>query len=111
MGIAISRWKKELRASELVKNPTRNYLWKTKNMDQFDSWLSDELVKLGVDADVYKDFVKGIIQDDDTEMDERIDAVEELVSSVMEEEGSVLDAFLKVLPTKWDAANATENAS
>ena len=56
--------------------------------DVLDEWLCTELSKLNLDHDIYGEYVKGIMSDNDVELDERIENVMQILSGATDKVSS-----------------------
>ena len=56
-------------------------------MAEEDIWLKDQITAFGLaDTDVYEGYIEGIMSDEDTELDERIESVLGFLGSATEED-------------------------
>lgn len=74
-------------------------------MSSFDDWLSAELTRLSLDEDVYGEYVKGIIADEDVELDERVENVMQILSCATEDD---LTLFSTELKQQWQKTQDIE---
>ena len=69
-------------------------------MANFDDWLSEQLNRLDIDAEVYGEYVKGIMGDTEQNIEERVTTVSEILSSALPEEVD-LTPFQSGLTDEW----------
>ncbi|EPR64611.1 hypothetical protein TGPRC2_233850 [Toxoplasma gondii TgCatPRC2] len=70
---------------------------------EFESFLCEQLEKLKVDTDVFKDYVMGILQDDSASRTEKVDAVAESLQFAVEDESvaGLVPDFAAECVDKW----------
>ncbi|KDO21319.1 hypothetical protein SPRG_13210 [Saprolegnia parasitica CBS 223.65] len=66
----------------------------------FDDWLCKRLDELAIDGEVYGEYVRGIVADEDTDLDERCQTAVDVLRAVVEDDAGLagLDAQIKA---KW----------
>ena len=75
--------------------------------EPFDAWLSARLGALDLDADVYAEYVSGILADEDMPLDERAEQASQLVAAALDEEYAAAAAGLETeLQERWLAKGA-----
>ena len=68
--------------------------------EPFDAWLSARLGALDLDADVYAEYVSGILADEDMPLDERAEQASQLVAAALDEEYAAAAAGLETATTR-----------
>ncbi|CAM9985476.1 unnamed protein product [Phaeothamnion confervicola] len=60
-------------------------------VSSFESWLEEDLGRLNLDAEVFSGYVAGIMDDPEVPVEERVAAVNELLSGATEEVGMMVN--------------------
>ncbi|KAF0715317.1 hypothetical protein AaE_011356 [Aphanomyces astaci] len=66
----------------------------------FDTWLATRLEELSVDSEVYGEYVKGIVADTETELEERCSTAVDILRAVLGDDAA-LDTMAGELQAKW----------
>ncbi|OQR99965.1 hypothetical protein ACHHYP_03778 [Achlya hypogyna] len=66
----------------------------------FDDWLCKRLNDLAIDGEVYGEYVRGIVADQDSDLDERCGMAVDVLRAVVEDD-TVLDGLADQLKAKW----------
>mmetsp|Transcript_24361 Transcript_24361/g.54932 ORF Transcript_24361/g.54932 Transcript_24361/m.54932 type:complete len:238 (+) Transcript_24361:132-845(+) len=73
--------------------------------DDWEDWLSSSLTGLGLDTEVYKDYVEGILAEEDEPLDDRVESVAGVLGGALENpddaDGEAFTAFTGGLPERW----------
>uniref|UniRef100_T1JD44 Coiled-coil domain-containing protein 43 n=1 Tax=Strigamia maritima TaxID=126957 RepID=T1JD44_STRMM len=73
---------------------------------EFEEWLDNELNALNTDQEVFGGYIKSILEGDETD-DEKIEALEGILSEITEE---IITPLCKEILLKWTLRNLSENA-
>ncbi|KAG1655110.1 Coiled-coil domain-containing protein 43 [Nymphon striatum] len=73
--------------------------------EEFEAWLVDRLKELNTDPDVFFDYIKSILEGEETD-EEKIETLDDILS---ETSGGSVDAICKEILSKWNLINSEKS--